>query len=420
MMIRRSLLACGLALAMLTGCAAPPKSGDVLSQDQLRSASFYKYWQARMPLREGDAIKECFLVEDSLYVTTAYGNLFAVQADNGLLRWAAELTEPDYEIYRPGHLQTPGGTGPVAIVTTTRLFVYDRYSGDLLHSSPLTMAPGGGAVGDATRLCVVSTDAHAYSLLWKHGFGETPLTRWRLFTGAPITTQPTLDEGTLIFATQGGHVVACTALDKLNVWTAKLGGAFVGDPFVHASGVYVAGINRSLYRLDRHTGRVLWQCRFPRPLKNGPKVVDYTCYQYCVSNGITALDTDTGRQKWQRQDAVALVAALPGEAVIRTTGDMIEVVDNETGKTRRSFDMGDTKVSVSNTDGDSIFLAAADGRILCARPEGVPYLRRQQIEASKAALNRPPASRTESVAVDTGYVEETEHGDPFRSRRDER
>ena len=119
MMTRRSLLACGSTLAILTGCAAPPERGAFLDQAQLQSASFYTYWRARMPLRDRDTVETCYLVDDCLYVTTANGDLFAVAADNGLLRWAAELTEKDYEIYRPGHLQTPGGTGPVAIVTTT-------------------------------------------------------------------------------------------------------------------------------------------------------------------------------------------------------------------------------------------------------------------------------------------------------------
>jgi outer membrane protein assembly factor BamB len=355
-----------------------------------------------------------------LYVVTKEGDVFAVAADSGLIRWASDLTRRGYTIFPPGHLDTPDQEGPVAFVTTTRLYIFDRYSGDLLHKWPLTIPPGSGAVGDNRRIYMGSTDSRMYSLVWSYPGLTEPVIVWRLLTGTPVTSKLYFEDGTLYFATEGGAVVACEARSKVALWLTKLEGGVLANPFVHPSGVYVASLDRSLYCLDRYTGDVLWRRRFPKALRDDPKVGDFTCYQYCPAFGLGAFETDTGELKWQREDGLAYLASLPGEAVIRTDGGRIEVVDNETGETKRSFVVGAVRVAVSNVTGDAVYLAAADGRVLCARPEGVPYLRRQQIEAAKATLNRPPKTPTERAPVVAESGTETEVQDPFRSQRDRR
>jgi outer membrane protein assembly factor BamB len=420
MVRRRSVLIVGLMTGLLIGCASRPARRPFIEQDQMKSAAFSEYWQAQMPLREGDAVEECYLVDDNLYVATDGGRVFAVAADSGLIRWASDLTERDYTIFPPGHLDTPDAAGPVVFVTTTKLFIFDRYSGDLLHQFPMTIPPGSGAVGDNRRIYLGSTDSHMYSLVWRYPGLTEPITIWRLLTGTPVTKKLHFEDGTLYFATEGGTVAACEARGKVALWLTKLEGGVLADPFVHPSGVYVASLDRSLYCLDRYTGEILWRHRFPKALKDAPKVGDFTCYQYCPAFGLGALETDTGKLKWQREDGLAYLASLPGEAVIRTDGGRIDVVDNETGETKRSFAVGAVRAAVSNVSGDAVYLAAADGRVICVRPEGVPYLRRQQIEAAQATLNRPPATQTEEVSAVAESGTEMKVQDPFRSQRDRR
>lgn len=407
-------------LVAAAGCAERPTVRDWIDVKQVQSASFAKYWETSLPLRPGDTTEHAYLIDDNLYVTTAGGDMFAVQADSGLVRWHVHVTAPDYTIYRPSHLQTADGHGPVVVVTTRRLLVFDRYSGEQLHASLLPFPPGGAAVGDATRMYLGSGDGHVYSLLWRHALGSKPLTRWRLRMGAPITTSPVLlGEAGLVFATHGGAVARCAPLDKTLQWGFRAGDGIVADPFVDGTGVYVASTDRSLYKLDLDTGRVVWRRRMPTPLTDPPVVARFACYQYNTDDGLSAIDADTGELKWRRRDGRAFAAAAPGEAVILTSAGTVDVVDDKTGATKRWFDTGGARIATANTTDDTVYLMHHDGRIACLKPEGVPYLRKQEVEAARAFLNRPtPPAREVAAAETAARVVRT--ADPFRSRRDAR
>ncbi len=414
----RALIVGCLILAIQTGCGSPQQSGDMFDQQQIQDASFYTYWQAQVPLGRGDTVSDCHLVDDNLYVTSAKGHFFALQADKGLLRWCLKVTEPDYTIYPPRHLVAPDGRGPVVVVTTTRIAVFDRYSGDTLLSTPIPFPPAGGAVGDMTRLYLGSNDGNMYSLLWCHPYGNEPIERWRLTAGSPIASTPEfIAPDTLFFTTERGCVVSCGGFDKRRLLTSRTEGAITADPFVDESGMYVASLDRSVYRFDLSSGTVLWRFRMPKPVRDAPKVVGHTCYQYCDGTGITAIDTDTGQQKWRREDAVRLLATFSGEAAIQTSGGAIDVVDISSGKTSRSFAAQGVSAAVCNTSGNAIFVATADGRITGIQPADTPYLRHQEVAASKAYINRPPFKQTEGQ-VAPGPSQESGINDPFRSRRD--
>lgn len=404
------------ALYMLIGCAAQPK-GELFDPREVQSASAYKFWDAKLPLVPGDAAHRCYLIDENLYVISEQGELFALQADTGLLRWTRKIAEPQFTVYRPSHLDTGDDSGPLAIATTRNLLIFDRYSGDEVARFPMPFAPGSGPVGDGTRIYMGSADGHMYSMLWRHATGSRLLDRWRIVAGGPVTAMPTLRDGrTLIFASQGGQVISCDSLDKSFIWGWRNREGIFGDPFVDDSGVYVAGADRSLYRLDVRTGRQLWRHRFPAPLVEGPVVSRFTCYQSCPGEGLFAIDVDSGEVKWQRKDGICFVASRPGEAVIRTTGQTLDVVDDASGETKRSIGAQHVCDTAVNVYGDSVFAVAADGRVACLKPAGVPYLKRQEVAAARTVLDRPANRSGEIASRSAGSVEEDR--DPLRSRYD--
>ena len=187
---------------------------------------------------------------------------------------------------------------------------------------------------------------------------------------------------------------------------------FIKSPLGGILGVRIA----SFFRLDPVTGQAIWRYRFPYPLEQGPTVANFTCYQFCPNEGLTAIDIDdASKPKWQRADALSLLTTRGGEAVIRTDAGMIEVVDNQTGETKRSFPAEDVIVSLGNRQGDALYLITADGRINCVRPEGIPYLRHQEIEAARAVLNRPPQQTADIPLLFNKQDDQKQRVDRFRS-----
>lgn len=410
-----------LCAALLAGCGggeATKRQPVVLASTQeLQSASYVKYWDAKLPVRKGDRIEQAYLVDDNLYLVSDYGDLFAVHAEQGLFRWADRLTEPDYLVFPPKHLDADDGHGPLIVATSTKVVIYDRYSGDIIRSFVPPFPAGGSIVGDEHHLFAGSADGHVYCLIWDHPYGVEPIEKWRLLSGGPVLAAPIRkDDNNLYFASMGGYVVLCGAKNKSQGWEARLEDTVVAEMTVVGEDLLVASTDRSLYKFNRFTGTQRWRHRFQTPLIEQPLAFGGAVYQSGEGFGLTALDLATGEERWTRADALAFVAAGLDEIAVRTTANQIELLNPMTGETQRSFPMGSATVTAENLDNDAVYLVSPDGNILCARADGIPYLRKQQVEAATAYINRPPPPDIAPPERKSEPPPASE--DPFRSRRD--
>ena len=417
----RLVMGLGVSVMLLavSGCAGMGSRARVKAAAPIETDSFYKYWAAQVPVRPGDAVRHTYLVDDNLYVLSKGGDVFAVHADHGLLRWGTNLAPDDYTVYPPSHLYTDAGDGPVLFVTTTKVVVLDRYNGDELFSAELPFPPAGGGVGDMQRLILGSGDGYLYSLIWNHPNRSDLVESWRLMAGSPVTTSvESLGEDWLYFATQRGAVVCCGARDKAFGWVRQLGDAVMANPFLDVSGVYVPCLDRSLYRIDPTYGDVYWRYRFPGPLRESPVVIGSTCYQYCPDDGLRAVDVDSGVLKWHRPDGLGVAAGGGTEIALTTTAGTVEVVSSATGETLRSVAVGKERMTAVNVRDETLYLTDPAGGIECLRSKGAPYLTRQEMAASRASLlNRPPTDTAAQTAAPARALE-TEQTDPLRSPRD--
>lgn len=413
-----------LALVGALASVGASQTADVpLIEDAvLEDVGMYRYWQARLPISDKDVLLEGHLVDEALYVITDNGVVFALHADVGLIRWGKKLAEPDYRIYAPTHLRTADGNGHVVIPTVAKVFVMDRFSGETAWAFTPEFAPGGPAVGYDSMLHLGGLDGRFYSLVLLGDVSFPPVKNWEVLASGPVTAAPVLfGRGMLLFAAQGGRVYACRASDKALAWTFQTEGPILGDPAVDGSGVYVAGMDRSLYKLDRGTGRVIWRKRFPRPLRTGPVVSAGTVFQPCGSEGLVAVDAESGNEKWRQPAGQAFVAHSKGSDVLFTHDHRLLIVDPEKGAVRHAIDAHDVLVSVVNTRNDAVYLLGTDGRVLCSRLDGIPYLKRQQVIAARRRLNRPPLAEAAAVQpgpTGPGSDMSPTNSDPLRSRRD--
>ena len=414
-----SKLTCiGLMGLLAAGCTAGRREQQVRTASEV-DAGFSSYWTAQVPIGARDRVESAHLVDDNLYVFTERGYVYALEAAHGLLRWGKPVTERDYTIYPPSHLQSADGPGPVLLVATDYTYVMDRYAGDVQLRMPTPVPPAGGGVGTEAGLVLGSVDGHLYAWHWCPGTGENLMQLWRLVVGSPVSSSLHLQppDG-LFFTTIEGAVVHCGAWDKSYRWVRSLGGSVLADPFVDTTGVYVASLNRSLYRLDRRSGAVLWRLRFDDELTDSPVQHAGLCYQYDDTNGLTAVDIATGKVRWQRADGLAFVTGDIDEAVIHTTAGTVEVVDTDTGETVRRIPIGAGRLVVGDRAEQAVFVLSPKGRIECLRPDGTPYLRQQEVAAIRANLSQPPAAANEAMAPPPP-LPKREATDPFRSVYDQ-
>lgn len=385
----------------------------------IEQSGFNVFWEARIPATPGERLTNGYLRDDTVYVVTDGGAVFSLHAETGLLRWGEILTERAFTVFPPAHVQTDDDKGPVIIPTTNQTYIKDRYSGkDILRFKP-EFPPASGAAGYDSVLLMGSNNGRVYSLGWDASHPLEPIRRWEVDTGGPMSAAPVMyPRHNVVLASQSGWVFACQAPNKTLIWKFKVGGPVMSDPAVDPSGVYVASMDRSLYKLHASSGAIVWRERFPDPLRTSPAVTSQTVYQYSQSQGVTALDAMTGTEKWQRREARQFVAHSSTGDLLLAGQDRLLVVDHDTGKVISTVSIPPVTQAVVNTVNDSAYLLGQSGQVLCLRRDKTPYLRKQQVEMAQETLNTapPPPNKGTEPAAQPKPLPPRE--DPFRSRRD--
>ncbi len=409
-----------LAIAYCLTAPALPAQTPLVEKLPLQAAGFELFWEAKLPLESGDIVENAYLVDEALYVTTDLGDVFALKADVGLLRWGFNLTEPDYRIFKPTHVVVQGNTGPVIFPTVTDVAVFDRFSGEQIQRFRPEFPSGSAAVAYNNTLLIGSSNGRVYSMVFNHPTVAQPFKRWDVMAGGPVTAAPLLyDRGWLLFASQSGRVFSCVAANKKLNWSYKTGGPVLADPAVDPTGIYVASTDRSLYKLNRNTGTPIWRSCFPDALRESPVVLGDTVYQYCDDNGLTAVNAADGTERWRSEKAVTIAAHTAGGDVLFTRDHRLEIVDPTTGEVGASISAPQVKMAIPNLTGDAVYLFGADGRVLCLRLDDVPYLRRQQVSAACDQLNRPPTTKKpRRIKLQKPNDYDPIGDDPLRSKRD--
>jgi outer membrane protein assembly factor BamB len=378
----------------------------------LRQAEYSAFWEAQLPLREGDGATGIHLVDDNLYVTTTEGEVLAIHPGAGLLRWARRVTQRTFTIFPPTHIVNDTGTGPVVFATTTTLTVLDRYSGDPLASAPPQFAIGSGAAGyvvraqddDETdvqlyRLIVGSSDGHVYAVQWKLPTQPRMFNLWRAAAGGPVQATPVFGDPDHVYcASMGGNVYCCTVATKAKQWEFRAGRAIAGNPELGDDALYVASADRSLYKLDRLSGLVRWRRRLPELLQTGPTLLGDAVYQHCPGTGLHAVDARYGDILWTLPEGRQAVARAGDRVVVSLGGDRLATVNAATGTVLAELPLAyPAHVAVNRQDG-AVYAVSPRGHLLCARPVGDAPLSRMELDAAHATLNRPP-TRTPAPAT---------------------
>ncbi|MCH8967167.1 MAG: PQQ-binding-like beta-propeller repeat protein [Planctomycetes bacterium] len=418
----------GVIAAVLSLCVAnatdarSAERNDVIPPESLEQAGYGKFWNVDLNLVGGDRVSRVYLLDENLYIKTRMGIVTAVQADTGLIRWSRSLDDHSFRDRAPTHVSTDHGDGPVVFVTHSKIHVFDRYGGDLIRQIELPLPAGGGAVADACNMYLGGSDGKFYALRWRCA-GDRPLTRWRAAVNGVVASTPMLaHDDRIYFAATGGDVYCVATSNKALLWSYRTEGNISGGVHVDESGVYVASQDHRLYVLDRDDGSPIRSYLLPGPLLETPVVAQRTVYQYCQHEGLFAFDVDTRKTLWHKPEARKFVARAAESLVLMSeTGDL-SIVDNESGALRHTIDLPEDALVATNSRDATLFVLTPAGRLLCARPLGYPYLRRERMTAARARLHHGPRWRQAdspenhaSSAHDPGSTDDDWTADPLRS-----
>lgn len=396
----RRTRACGWTLLALLSpfCLAQ----DFVPADDLREAGLIKYWQLKLPLGTGQHLADLYLVDDHLYATTNDGDVFALHADTGALRWLRPITREGYRVTRPVHVRDR-----VIFATPTTILQINRLNGEGLDRYELRFPAGTAPATDGVRLFLGGLDErmHTFNL-------ANIYTGWQVIADGPISSTPVLFEeeassrsgksDVLFFASASGHVYSCEAANKALRWQTRTFGSISADLVVAEEGVYVAGREGSLYLLDLLFGETRWKARFSGPLYEAPNVTAGLAFQYCPDDGLVAVNTGQididHRIRWKLRNGRRLLTTNEHNAFVLSQNESIIVANLESGDVSKRIPARGMTLADAALGTTAVYVASPDGRVFCARPRGTPPVTLADV---RAALREGAPEEQPVIAAET-------------------
>lgn len=138
---------------------------------------------------------------------------------------------------------------------------------------------------------------------------------------------------------------------------------------------YIASTDKALYALDIINQRLLWRF-FPGDLAlETPRVNEKDIFLVTKQYGLARIDRDSGKKMWQNRHAMKFLSVNKDLVFAMSQRSELMVLDYRNGKTLGKLDLSDWTVHMSNIYTDRIYLAAHNGKILClhSRRDSQPY-----------------------------------------------
>jgi serine/threonine protein kinase/outer membrane protein assembly factor BamB len=261
-----------------------------------------------------------------LFVASADGRIYALQASNGSRLWSFETRGPivSSPVVLPDRVMVASTDGA--------LYCVDPQSGLLLWTHEGMSACVSTPSLHQDTLFVGTINGHLTALDAKSG-----LLKWRYSAGSPIAANPQ-SYGDLVFVgTKDGTVHALSVQTGRLKWKGAVNSSIAGGPMASADAVYVGGQSGSFHALEAETGRTIWDYETDKPILSKGVIV-FTSVLFCSQDKwLYCCDKYDGRLMWKSSVHGRVVAnlALAGPAVYAVTLEgWIQAIDHKTGALR--------------------------------------------------------------------------------------
>jgi outer membrane protein assembly factor BamB len=306
----------------------------------------------------------------TLFVATREGALVAVEAETGGPRWRFETGErnlaspvADGGLVYLATEATPA-SDPASGSATVHLFAIDARTGNEQWRADLESPLGGPVAVSAGLVLLPAGDVVALDALT----GEE---RWRRVVGEGAEAL-TADDTTVV-ARSPGALVGLDPATGAERWTVATTGATSVTPVISAGTLVVGDGDGAVVGRDPDDGAESWRLAGVAVVQ--PPVAAGQVVVLATTDGVVALDSGSGEQRWQagldgadQDDGVRV--ATDGAAVAATSAGRLTLFDALTGEVLGQADLaGEARATPAVAGGQAY---VAEGQTVAAfdRPAG--------------------------------------------------
>lgn len=248
----------------------------------------------------------------SLYYQKNNGEVYAVRASTGRVRWRRRLgrlsaSSPAAAGGKVYAVSNRGGHGGIAGAGPATVYALSSKTGRIRWGTRLGSASESSPLATEGRIYLGSHDGTIYALSAKTG-----RVLWRQRAPGSVKAALAFSQGRLYAATYGGNVLALRAKSGRVLWRAGTSGRsfgragnFYGTPAVAFGRVYATNTDGRVYSFAASSGRLAWSHTIGGYVYAAPAVADVDGLPPAVFTGsysghFVALDARSGRQLWSR------------------------------------------------------------------------------------------------------------------------
>lgn len=339
----------------------PYKPGTLLADGQVKVA-----WNITVPVRAIEKIKTIHLLDGHLYAVTNTGQVNAIRAYDGQFQWTGKLADLNEPLWKPTLYYDLKKEGRLAAFTlNTEVVFVNPADGEIQFRrevADVNVAPA--AVGpNALYTAEIANRIHKYNI-------EKEFLDWEIRREGKLRLSPIYryDEDLLIFADDSGNVAGCGADNKVRQFSTDLQGIPAGLA-VDDGAVYVATLDRLLYKVSHKTGNILWKEYLSSRPAAAPALSDGFLYQP-LESGLLRLEKDRQEPAHLFEGVKSLLADWPDRLALLDKQGAVLLIDKKTLKPRAEIMLPDAVISDTNVTNAAVFVATPKGAIYCLTPAG--------------------------------------------------
>lgn len=289
------------------------------------------------------------VTEDTIFIGSRDGNLYAVDRKNGEQRWKFETV----------------GVVASSPAIDGRLVFFGSYDGNFYALDEATGKEKWKFAMEYERRFQAK---HLHSHEPKE---QTIPDTWDFFTSSPLVFK-----NRVYFGSGDKNIYALNAQTGALEWKFATGDIVHASPAAAGDTVYIGSWDSFLYALDAATGKEKWRFKTGEDpinhnqvgFQSSPAVADGTVYVGCRDAHVYAIDAATGLKKWDYSTGNAWVSNTPAVSggVVYVGTNPFTALDAGTGKLLYSFGGGIgifSSAALAGKEGDTAYFGSLIGTL---------------------------------------------------------
>ncbi|MBN2457022.1 MAG: PQQ-binding-like beta-propeller repeat protein [Sedimentisphaerales bacterium] len=341
------------------GFAEADNSLRPVSPKLLEHAKLRMLWYDKVPIKKSESLDELFIVGERVYALSDHNYLVCYNRVNGRLIFSksiapAGLPVLGLELYRD----------KLHSIIGNRLVELNPEFGTELSSKHLEFDVICPAACNSSFFYLSGRDRSLHAL---RAEDKVPIFQASANDGSQIISV-IADVNLVVFATDTGACISMAVDEQEEIWRFSAAGAIVHPIVRDGDELYIASKDTNIYKLNIHTGNLIWTHQTAGFLDTGPQSTKNTIYQHVPREGLLAVDKASGKRLWTLAGGEDLLAERNRLAYVITDGRKLVVMDNKAGRELYSVNFVGVSRYVSNVGDEKIYIADEAGRIACLAP----------------------------------------------------